>query len=92
MKAGGRQVYRLKNACLEGGDEKLNHGLTGRQGSHSKAIDFKQTVLNLYQERYADFGPTFASEMMKEEFGIEINCETLRLWLKKAGLWTAKRE
>jgi transposase len=87
-----RQVYRIKADYLTEGDGKLNHGSIGKPGNHSKGFDFRETVLNIYRERYEGFGPTFASEMLKEEFGIEIHRETLRLWLKKAGLWNAKRK
>jgi transposase-like protein len=46
----------------------------------------KAKVLRLYQERYGDFGPTLAAEKLSEREGIPISDETLRLWLREAGV------
>jgi hypothetical protein len=45
----------------------------------------------LIQERYYDFGPTFAAEKLQEVDGIVINRETLRQLLIKNGLWHKNR-
>ena len=52
----------------------------------------KKRILALYQEKYLGFGPTFACEKLLEEDHLEINAETLRLWLKAAGLWQPARK
>lgn len=51
--------------------------------------------MSLYQTKYYDFGPTFASEKLEELDKIKIDHDTLRLWLKKAGIeciWTRKKK
>jgi transposase len=87
-----RQVKRIYKEYLEKGDISLNHGLIGGEGNHRVKEGVKETALKLYRERYPDFGPTFASEKMEEEFGLKVNHETLRLWLKKEGEWTKHRK
>jgi len=87
-----RQVKRIYRKYLEDGDIALNHGLIGKKGNHRTDDSVKKTVLKLYRNRYPDFGPTFAAEKMAEEFGLTINHETLRLWLKKEGDWTKHRK
>jgi hypothetical protein len=48
-------------------------------------------VLARYAEEYGDYGPTLASECLAEE-GLEVPVETLRQWLKGAGLWSGQRQ
>jgi hypothetical protein len=45
-----------------------------------------------YREKYPDFGPAFAAEKLRENEGIAVSGETLRQWLKAAGLWERKRK
>src|SRR5713226_4362747 len=43
------------------------------------------------QARYADFGPTLATEHLASDDGLEVHAETLRRWRKEAGLWQRPR-
>ena len=47
--------------------------------------------MQIYREKYLDFGPTLASEKLLEDDGLTVHHETLRLWLKADGLWQARR-
>jgi len=87
-----RQSIRLMQRYKKEGDTELNHRLIGRPSNNKKDESFKQLCLNLYQTKYYDFGPTFASEKLQEEHSLGVDAETLRLWLIKAGLWSQKRE
>lgn len=87
-----RQAQRIKRSYIEKGDESLNHGLIGKGGNHRIELTMKNTVISIYQERYNDFGPKLASEMLEEEFSIKINAETLRRWLKREGLWISRKK
>src|SRR3990167_3898995 len=92
LKISYRQVKRsFKRYCLEG-DGGLCHKSRGKKPPHTYPEAHKSTILNLYQEKYAGFGPLLASEKMQKDDAIIVNDETLRLWLKKAGLWTRKRK
>ncbi len=51
----------------------------------------KEAVLSVYQERYWGFGPTPAAEKAERE-GYQVGRETLRRWLKDAGLWERHRK
>ena len=82
-----RRIWKGYQAC---GDEGLVHGLRGRTGNRGLKASAKQTVLALYRERYADFGPTLAAEKLSEQ-GHEIDHETLRRLLLKEGLWSRHR-
>jgi hypothetical protein len=53
--------------------------------------DFKDQVMAAVQGKYSDFGPTLASEKLKEIDGLKINRETLRQWMIGANLWAGKK-
>lgn len=92
LKISYRQVKRsFKRYCSEG-DEGLLHRGRGKIPCNAYSKAHKSKILNLYQEKYIGFGPLLASEKMQKDDKITVNDETLRLWLKKAGLWTRKRK
>jgi hypothetical protein len=85
------QAKRIYRRYLIGGDNALVHGNVGKP-SHNKADD--KTVLKaveLYREKYYDFGPTLASEMIAERDGIEVSVSTLRRALIANDLWKQKK-
>lgn len=88
----GRQVRRLVKVIREQGDRGIIHGLRGRPSNRRLPEEMRGRVLSLYQERYSDFGPTFAMEKLLECDGIAISDETLRTWLIEAGLWKKRRK
>ncbi len=87
-----RHVKRLWCRYREEGDKSLPHKNRGRCSNRSKPADFKALVLQRYQESYDGFGPTFASEKLTERDNLPVKAETLRLWLKQAGLWKQHRK
>ena len=44
------------------------------------------------RERYADFGPTFAAEKLAELHDLKVSRETLRSWMRQAGIWISRAE
>jgi len=87
-----RQVRRLVKLVREFGDEGVVHRGRGRPSNRRYSGPFKADVLKLYQDKYSDFGPTLASEKLLELDGLRINRETLRQWLKSAGIWRQRRK
>lgn len=92
MEVSYRQAKRIKHKYIKYGDAGLMHQSRGKPSGHRKSEKFKRKVIDLYQEKYCTWGPKFASEFMAEEDSIEVNPETLRLWLKAEGLWVRKRK
>ncbi len=86
-----RQTRRLYKRYREIGDRGLVHQGRGRPSNRAHPATFKVAVLARYQERYADFGPTLATEKLALE-GQVVDHETLRGWLIKAGLWHKRRK
>ncbi len=90
MKICIRQARRILRRYEQEGDKGLIHKQRGKPSNHVCDEKFKTTVLEVYQSTYMGFGPTFAAEKLTES-GYPTHPETLRLWLKGAGLWEKKR-
>jgi len=91
LKISYRQVKRIYKAYKLYGDKGLIHGNQGKPSPRKIDEIIKTKVLQKYQEKYYDFGPTFASEKLLENEKLKVDNETLRRWLIAAGLWTIKR-
>jgi transposase len=87
-----RQAKRLWKRYREGGREALQHRSCGRWSNRARPARLRRRVLKRVQDRYADFGPTLASEHLRDEDGLEVHAETLRRWLKEAGLSRRQRQ
>lgn len=87
-----RQTKRAYARYRREGDAGVVHRLRGRRSNRGTDAAKKARVLKLYQEKYPDFGPTLAVEYLAREDGEEVGVETLRQWLKGAGLWKSRRK
>ena len=76
-----RQVKRKLKGYRQNGAVSLVHGLRGKAGNHGLDEELKSQALALVREKYADCGPTFASEKLREIEGVLVNHETLRHWM-----------
>ena len=86
-----RQIRRIVKRVRREGARGVIHKLRGSVGCRRLEESFKNNILGLYRRHYHDFGPTLASEKLLERHRIQVNDETLRLWLIKEGLWQAKK-
>jgi transposase len=82
-----RQMRRLVQRYREHGPEGLASKKRGMRGNHRRPEAFRDHILAIVRERYADFGPTLAREKLLERHGLIVPCETLRGWMKEAGIW-----
>ena len=48
-------------------------------------------MLERVKVRYEDFWATLAAEHLASDDGLEVHAETLRRWLREAGLWRRQR-
>jgi transposase len=88
-----RQVRRLLAKLRTEGDRAVIHGLRGRRSNRRIGEEKRQEVIGiLQQEKYRGFGPTLASEYLEKKHRIGMSKETVRKWMREAGLWRARRE
>jgi transposase len=91
VKLSDRQMRRLLLRLREHGDRAVVHGLRGRPSNRKLAAPFEQKILARVRQRYADFGPTLASEHLAKD-GFLVSRETLRKWMTKATLWRPRSQ
>jgi len=87
-----RQTKRVYRRYREESDRGLVHRLRGRPSNRRSDASVREQALALCRERYADFGPTLATEYLVREHQLAVGVETLRRWLIRAGLWQVKRK
>jgi transposase len=92
MQVSYRQAKRLWKRYRKEGDAGLVHRLRGKASNHRDWGDTRRAkAVELYRRQYPDFGPTLAAQCLRERDGLEIDHETLRRALVRAGLWQADR-
>jgi transposase len=86
-----RQVRRWLRRFERYGAEGLVHASRGRPSRRRLDPELVAEALRLVAERYADFGPTFANEKLRELHGLRLGTESLRQAMIAAQLWKPKR-
>jgi transposase len=87
-----RQVRRMCRAFERDGAAGITSKRRGRPSNNRLSDEVREAAIALIRERYADFGPTLAGEKLAELHGLRISRETLRAWMKAAGLWKTRKE
>jgi hypothetical protein len=86
-----RQITRLKQAVVTLGAKALIHKQRGKP-SHNILPEKERTkIVKLLKEKYADFGPTFATEKLLANHKIDRDPKTIRAIQIKEGLWKPRR-
>jgi hypothetical protein len=87
-----RQVRRLLERMNTGGAASIRHKAIGRPSNNRISDGVRDYAVTLVRERYADFGPTLASEKLSERDGLRVSRETMRGWMADAGLWLSRKQ
>jgi transposase len=93
-----RQAKRLWRRFRRVGAIGLRHRSVGRRSNRRKPAMFRRKVLRIVRREFggddghARFGPTLAAEHLREEYGLEVDAETVRRWMLEAGLWSRARQ
>jgi len=64
----------------------------GRPSNNRLPGVVRDHAIALVRERYADFGSTFAAEKLAECHDLKVSRETLRSWMRQAGIWMFRAE
>lgn len=87
-----RQVRRLLRKLRRKGDKAVLHALRGRTSNRKLSLELEQRAMAILSDPvYRGFGPTLAAEYLANKHEIRVSKETLRQWMRKAGLWKAGR-
>src|ERR1700710_294851 len=87
-----RQAYRLLARYEADGGSGLIHKARGRVSNRSPNEGIRKYAVELVKTRYADFGPTLATEVLLDKHQLRIGKETLRRWMMAEGLWLSRTQ
>ncbi len=87
-----RQAHRLALRFADDGAAGLRHHGRGRPSNRLLGPHLRELAIAHVSERYRDFGPTFASQMLLERHGLSVSRETLRKWMSEEGLWLSRKQ
>ena len=85
-----RQVSRILNRFRREGASSVAHRLRGRPSNRKIGLVERNHIIGIVEREYPDFGPTLASEKLRDLHGISISREPLRKWMIEAGLWVPR--
>jgi hypothetical protein len=86
-----RQAKRLRKRYISAGEVGLISKKRGKT-SNKKTPDYiRKKVIDLLSTTYQNFGPTLASEKLKEREQIQLSAETLRKWMIETGMHRPKK-
>jgi hypothetical protein len=92
LKISVRQLQRLLKAHEERGDRAVIHALRGQPSNRKIEARLEQRAKEiLSREEYRGFGPTLASEYLANKHAITVSRETVRSWMRQAGLWRGRK-
>jgi transposase len=87
-----RQTYRLLSRYREGGASAIANQRRGRPSNNRLSDEVRDHAIALVRQFYPDFGPTLAAEKLEERHDLKISRETLRNWMRRAGIWVSRAE
>ncbi|WP_370205281.1 ISNCY family transposase, partial [Pararhodobacter marinus] len=87
-----RQVHRLLKRFQSEGPASIRHKARGRVSNNRIDPAVREFAVALVKESYIDFGPTFAAEKLEEDHGLKVSRETLRTWMRDAGIWLSRKQ
>jgi hypothetical protein len=73
-----RQMRRLLHRIRTGGAASIRHKAIGRPSNNRISDGVRDCATTLVRERYADFGPTLATEKLAKRDGLRVSRETVR--------------
>ena len=76
----------------DGGASSIANQRRGCPSNNRLSDAVRDHAIDLVRDVYPDFGPTLASEKLAERHDLKISRETLRTWMRQAGIWVAWAE
>src|SRR3979409_1501402 len=87
-----RQTHRLLKRYRDGGAPAIANRRRGRPSNNRLSDVVRDHAIALVREYYADFGPTLAAAKLGERRDVRVSRETLRGWMRQAGIWLPRAE
>jgi len=91
LKLTERHVTRLKQRVMQYGPAALIHQQRGKPSHNQLPAKERAKITTLLKEKYPDFGPTFATEKLRDCHRINHDPKTIRSIQITEGLWKPRR-
>lgn len=86
-----RQVFRLKARVRALGSKGIIHGNCGCKPANASPVGLRRRVLELHRTKFSKYNDYHFAEALEEEYGLKVNRETLRRWLRAADIPSKRR-
>jgi transposase len=86
-----RHAKRLLARYRREGPAGIAHKRRGQPARNALGPETRDRVLRLHEDRYANFNDTHFVEMLAEREGLKVGRETVRRWLRQAGIKPKRR-
>ena len=86
-----RQAKRLIARYRREGPAGMAHKRRGRPARNALGAKIRDRILSLHAERYPNFNDTHFTEMLADREGLKVGRETVRRWLRQAGIKPKRR-
>lgn len=87
-----RQVRRLKRTFKNEGRVGLAHKNRGRPSHNCLSSKIKERIKKIVTNKYPDFGPTLASEKLRDNHNLDYSKETIRQIMIQGHIWKPKKQ
>ena len=91
LKISYRQAKRLIARYRSEGPSGLAHRKRGQPAQNAFSSSIRERVMQLHQKKYSQFNDTHFVQMLEEKEDLYINRETVRCWLRQAGIKPKRR-
>jgi hypothetical protein len=86
-----RQVRKIFQKYKELGDQGVISGKLGKPSNHQLPKETKHECLEIIAAQYSDFGPSLATEKLRQNHGLVVSVETVRQLMIEHHLWIPSR-
>lgn len=87
-----KQTRRILKRYSEEGAAGLISRKRGQPSGNKIPEELRYRAMEFVKTKYSDFGPTLATEKLRERNGISLSAETLRKWMTEEGMWKARKK
>lgn len=87
-----RQIKRIKARVKKEKIKGIIHGNRGKRSNRQIDDKIVKKVKELLHEKYHDFNPLLAQEHLRDDDGIGVSKETVRVWMIDEKLWKPKKK
>ena len=87
-----RHFRRLLKAYREEGPSGLLSKKRGKASNRKTPEKLRQRAIGLIKKNYQGFGPSLATEKLRERHKIKVSNETVRKWMIEEGFWKARKQ